>query len=167
MNIGIRILSLSVVVLLVCSSGAEAAPAAKAEKTRRGLVTSTICPYSCADAGIPREHCRERRIGTTCQVEDLRQVPGHRSMVRLPRTKALAKNTRSAVSTADSSSSAGGNKAAKRNRRGLVTSGACPYGCREARVPLEHCREWRVGNQCHVEDYTQPAGHRTVVRIPE
>lgn len=51
---------------------------------RRGLVTSARCPYTCADAAVPAEDCREIQSGDTCSVEDFRQAPGHRSMIAVP-----------------------------------------------------------------------------------
>ena len=54
------------------------------DPSRRGLVTTSSCPYTCVEAGIPQGFCRESRAGNSCQVEDLRQPPGHRSMIRLP-----------------------------------------------------------------------------------
>ena len=126
--------------------------AAKAEDKRRGLVTSTQCPYTCSDARIPAEDCRERQRGGVCEVEDLRQAPGHRTLYR----------TRGAAAGAAA-------RAAERrspNARGLVTSAACPYSCRDARIPADSCREWQAGDRCFVEDLRQAPGHRTLMRVP-
>ena len=51
---------------------------------RRGLITTASCPYTCKDAGAPKGLCRESRSGDLCRVEDFSQVPGHRSMIRVP-----------------------------------------------------------------------------------
>lgn len=52
--------------------------------TRRGLVTSSTCPYTCKNANVPKDFCREWTEGTNCYVEDFSQAPGHRTMIRLP-----------------------------------------------------------------------------------
>lgn len=54
--------------------------------TKRGLVTSSQCPYSCKDTDIPLEFCRDYQLGTTCRVEDLRMEPGHRTLIRTKNT---------------------------------------------------------------------------------
>lgn len=50
-------------------------------------------------------------------------------------------------------------------RRGLVTTGSCPYSCKIAGLAAEQCREWTDGATCSVEDFTQPAGHRSMFRV--
>ncbi len=51
-------------------------------------------------------------------------------------------------------------------RRGLITSSACPYTCKMAKIPESQCREWQQGAKCMVEDFGQPAGHRSLIRLP-
>jgi hypothetical protein len=53
-------------------------------KARRGLVTSAQCPYTCRSAGVPKNMCREWKDSMKCFVEDFTQVPGHRSLIRVP-----------------------------------------------------------------------------------
>ena len=50
-------------------------------------------------------------------------------------------------------------------RRGLITSASCPYSCRDAGVPAGMCRQIRIGDVCQIEDFTQPPGHRSMVRV--
>lgn len=56
---------------------------ASIDDSRRGLITSSSCPYTCLQAGVPAQDCRESKTGSTCSVEDLRQAPGHRSLLRV------------------------------------------------------------------------------------
>ena len=51
----------------------------------RGFITSSSCPFSCAQAGVPKEFCVERRNGASCEVEDLRQGPGFQTLMRVPK----------------------------------------------------------------------------------
>ncbi len=141
---------------------------------RRGFVTSTSCPFSCRDAKIPQEHCRERRVGNRCEVEDLRLGAGHQSMIRIPLSAyripgRQTAGARSSASTSGASRRRGGSTqaaSAPANRRGMITSAQCPYSCRMAGVPADFCREWKAGPTCYVEDYTQAPGHRSMIRIP-
>ncbi len=48
---------------------------------RRGLITSSPCPYSCKIARVPESLCHEWTAGNTCYVEDFSQPPGHRSRI--------------------------------------------------------------------------------------
>ncbi len=40
-------------------------------------VMANPCPFNCASAGIPVEHCRNWREGSTCFVQDLRNDPDY------------------------------------------------------------------------------------------
>ncbi len=40
---------------------------------------------------------------------------------------------------------------------GEVTSRPCPYSCRLAGIPKSHCKDYRNGNTCYVEDMSKPA----------
>lgn len=128
------------------------------QASRRGLVTSSDCPYGCKDAGLSAADCTERKVGDTCQIEDFTQPPGHRSMVRVNRGDFTASDQQ--VSRSSSTT-----LAVDEGRRGLITSTSCPYTCRDAGLSDQVCRESRVGNTCRVEDLTQPPGHRTLVRV--
>ncbi len=134
----------------------------------RGLITSTTCPYTCADAGIPEDSCREYREGNTCMVEDLTQPAGHRTLFR-EKTNGIRVNKPTAIPRVlvkpnpddplhplpnDNGS----------ERRGLITSGPCPITCQSLGVAPEHCREWSEGTRCFVEDFTQAPGHRTLMK---
>jgi hypothetical protein len=149
------------------SARAEDAPA-------RGLVTSAACPYSCRDAGLPKESCRERRRGSVCEVEDLTQAPGHRTMMRLPgaasRQKAEPRGQlrtwRDTNGTWAAIPASMSGAAPQPGQRGLITSANCPYSCKQAGLSPEVCRERRSGNVCEVEDLTQAPGHRTLFRMP-
>ncbi|MCB0346796.1 MAG: hypothetical protein KDD66_16890 [Bdellovibrionales bacterium] len=132
---------------------------AESSGERRGLVTTAACPYSCKDAGLNSQDCAERRVGDSCQIEDFTQPPGHRSMVRVGKdaapeaqnfSNARAKETTLMVDP---------------DRRGLITSSTCPYTCKDAGLQMNVCRESRVGDTCRIEDFTQPPGHRTLVRV--
>ncbi|RMG40307.1 MAG: hypothetical protein D6719_11315 [Candidatus Dadabacteria bacterium] len=41
-------------------------------------------------------------------------------------------------------------------RKGYITSRPCPYSCRTAGLKKKHCRDWRKGNMCFVEDLRKP-----------
>jgi hypothetical protein len=156
---------------------ARARMANGAADKRRGFVTSTSCPYTCGDAKIPEEHCRERRVGNRCEVEDLRLGAGHQSMIRIPlsayRIPGRGGNTTTSTSPAtlgagkkgaNSKSSYASSTLA--NRRGMITSARCPYSCKSAGVPSGFCKEWSSGEKCFVEDLTQAPGHRSMIRLP-
>jgi len=102
-------------------------------QARHGLITSTSCPYSCIDAGIPKADCQERvrDNGRICEVEDFRQPAGHRVLFR--QVAKVVKN-------------------ADINRNPLVYSGSCPISCEDFSVPAVYCKKWQQGNQCFVED---------------
>lgn len=70
-------------------AGNAFAESASTEGSRRGLVTSTQCPYSCQTAGLTPDNCREWQVGDKCMVEDLTQAPGHRSMIRVRQDQML------------------------------------------------------------------------------
>lgn len=126
-----------------------------------GLVTSAPCPYSCMDEGLTKDVCRERQLGTICEVEDLTQAPGHRSMIRVPKADVdnMSAPQRLEHSLEHSSAPMPG-------RRGLVTSSHCPYSCKDAGLTVSECQEMQVGDVCQIEDFTQAPGHRSLVRVP-
>ncbi|MCB0336899.1 MAG: hypothetical protein KDD62_11365, partial [Bdellovibrionales bacterium] len=66
------------------SSSGAAWPSVAAGDGRRGLVTSSTCPYTCKMARVPAEMCREWKQGDVCMIEDFGQVPGHRTRVAIP-----------------------------------------------------------------------------------
>jgi hypothetical protein len=37
-------------------------------------------------------------------------------------------------------------------RKGFVSSRPCPHSCQSMGLPKKHCRDWRQGNLCYVED---------------
>ncbi len=126
---------------------------AEAQDGRRGLITSSSCPYTCEDAKVPAESCRERQRGGVCEVEDLRQAPGHRTVYRFAgKQDALPAKATPAAARQD-------------GRRGLITSGNCPFDCGMAKIPEADCRAWQEGDRCQVEDLRQAPGHRTLYRI--
>jgi hypothetical protein len=49
---------------------------------------------------------------------------------------------------------------------GVVTVQACPYSCRTTGIPKSHCRDWREGNACIIEDLRYP-GNGRVPTIPQ
>ena len=144
--------------LIICVMTLVSSALAQSEQGKRGLITTAACPYSCKDAGIEQSQCRESKSGDTCEVEDLSQPPGHRSLVRLNAASTMA-NT-AAEQSSNTSNSA---ELSKTTRRGLVTSSVCPYNCRMARIPENSCRQWQEGDKCFVEDLNQPPGHRSRV----
>ena len=138
--------------VVVLSAGVCLAQESGQETNRRGLITTAPCPYSCREAGIPQDVCRESKDGNVCQVEDLSQPPGHRSLFRVKAAEYAApieKAAQPSQPTAD--------------RHGLITSSACPYDCKIAGVPADLCREWSDAEKCYVEDLSQPPGHRSRV----
>lgn len=136
-----KFLHYSALALLLLSSSAQA--------EQRGLVTSGTCPLTCKRLAVPSEVCREWQAGERCFVEDLSQPPGHRSV-------ALVRPSMQVAATSNQDS----------ERRGLVTSAACPFTCKDAGVPKEYCRESKVGSMCQVEDLSQAPGHRSMIRVP-
>jgi len=59
-------------------------------------------------------------------------------------------------------------------KKGLVTSRSCPYSCRTQGIPKKHCKDWRQGNLCFIEDlrkfpsvFKKPLVILPVPRIPE
>lgn len=138
---------LSILLLLICAVTDSVA------EGRRGLVTTTSCPFTCEDAGLTSDVCKERRVGDKCQVEDMTQAPGHRSMIKVPASKQRASMNQEAPAADDS-------------RRGLITSSRCPFTCADLGVPNADCREKQMGDTCQVEDLRQAPGHRSLVRMP-
>ena len=69
-------------VAMVSPSLASEVLAAEPALGKRGLITSSECPFGCRDLGLSRESCREWEAGDLCYVEDLLQAPGHRSMMK-------------------------------------------------------------------------------------
>ena len=43
---------------------------------------------------------------------------------------------------------------------GQVTARPCPFSCRLAGIPKSHCKDWRNGNTCYVEDLSKPASSK-------
>lgn len=41
-------------------------------------------------------------------------------------------------------------------KRGYLRSRACPFSCRTEGIDKNHCKDWRVGNTCYVEDLSRP-----------
>ncbi len=56
-------------------------------KIKRGLITSSTCPYSCKDEGLSKKECKDWQKGTRCYVEDYTQAPGHRTRVAVKNTR--------------------------------------------------------------------------------
>lgn len=131
---------------------------AEAPDGRRGLVTSGQCPLTCRRLGVDPENCREWQQGTKCMVEDFTQPAGHRSVINVsPQDMIIEQKPKKEETQTD---------ALLEGRRGLVTSASCPYNCAIAGIPQDNCREWQQGNTCMVEDFMQPAGHRSMLRVP-
>lgn len=55
---------------------------------RRGLITTSLCPYNCKSEGLSSESCRSWEEYGRCFVEDFTQAPGHRTRVEIPKTGA-------------------------------------------------------------------------------
>lgn len=138
-------LLLALVAFAAAPCFADEAPAA-----RRGLITTAPCPFGCRDLKLGSDVCRETKDGDECVVEDFTQPPGHQSMIKV----------RQAAATAPTKN------APESGRRGLVTTAPCPYSCKSAGLPAESCREFKDGDKCTVEDFTQPPGHRSLLRLP-
>ncbi len=144
---------------------------AETATTKRGLITTTTCPYSCQDAGLHQANCREWQSGDVCEIEDFSQAPGHRSLIKAPTVVATNRQPKPRAwrdgngtwLTVNTNGASGGAELAKSNARGLVTTSACPYDCRRAGLESKFCREWQEGETCHVEDLLQAPGHRTLV----
>lgn len=162
---------------LLCIFAGGAADAV-AESNRRGLITSSSCPFTCSDLGLKADRCREWEAGDSCFVEDLSQAPGHRSLMRVPvATSAVAPTARGRMRRDTegtwitlTNAEVRGDVTQKPARpadpaaRGLVTTAPCPFSCQSAGLPQESCREWRDGDSCHVEDLLQAPGHRSALR---
>lgn len=135
-------------------------------ESRRGFITSSRCPFTCKDAAVPESDCRESRRGDICDVEDLRQPPGHRTVfrTRVPIVKAPSVDANEVDSQPSFQDRSQEIDASKTATRGLITSGACPLDCKSINIPQEYCREWRTGDRCYVEDLSQAAGHRTLFK---
>ena len=158
------------------------ASSAAAESNRRGLITSSTCPFTCGDLGLKPESCREWEAGDSCFVEDLSQAPGHRSLMRVPGAAGpeaavheasgargrMRRDTEGTWITLTNGEARGDvarnpSKPVDPSARGLVTTAPCPYSCESAGLPSESCREWRDGERCHVEDLLQAPGHRSAI----
>ena len=157
-------LAISLLITLLVSSNVLA-------REGRGLITSTTCPYSCADAGIAAENCREFREGNTCMVEDLTQPAGHRTLFREQTNGIKVANDikpepvpRVMVEFDQNDPLNPKPINQGEERHGLITSGSCPLSCATLGVAPEHCREWNEGTRCFVEDFTQAPGHRTFLK---
>lgn len=160
--------SLTLLVIFILSFGAHAEEK-KSDflKKRRGLVTSSKCPFDCRNLNLASDLCREWESGDTCYVEDYTQVPGHRSMIRVPTSAFSAPTKSSSVSQQQASEQRGRMARPEASRKGMITSAQCPYSCKSAGVPENLCQDWSDGVKCYVEDFTQVPGHRSMIRIPE
>lgn len=164
-----RLLACLALALLAAQYTAAANAEVSAGSGTRGLVTTAACPLTCEELRVPKDSCRTWQSGNDCSVEDLSQAPGHRTLFRVPNSMPVgypsqAVNQRTPEGTLVNLSEAQGK--AQLNSRGLVTTAACPYSCRQARLPKDACREWQEGGLCHVEDLSQPPGHRSMFRVP-
>ncbi len=140
---------------------------------RRGLITSSDCPFTCRDLGLKSDTCREWEAGDSCFVEDLTQAPGHRSLMRVPGAPSskpsargrMRRDTEGTWITLTKGEAKGDAPAAAPapGKRGLVTTAPCPFSCASAGLEAANCREWQDGDSCHVEDLLQAPGHRTAV----
>ena len=151
---------LSLIFILCCSL-----PSNVFAQSKHGLITSAPCPYSCQQADIPANYCREWRRGSVCEVEDLRLPAGHRTLFlkNQPIKKDFIpedpfKNKVQNIPDGRPYQSM------KSKRHGLVTSGLCPLTCQQLSIPPHQCQMWKTGNRCFVEDFRQPAGHRSLLR---
>jgi len=162
----IRFLSLFLLFTVVFTSFANAQEN-KSDflKKRRGLVTSSTCPFDCRNLNLSSDLCREWQSGDKCFVEDFTQVPGHRSMIRVPTSAFIAPTQTSSFQKKNQSRARMARPEA--SRKGMITSAECPYSCESAGVPSSLCQDWSDGVKCYVEDFTQVAGHRSMVRIPQ
>lgn len=139
---------------------------------QRGLVTSSSCPLSCGELGVPRENCKEWSAGDRCFVEDTRSPAGHRSLAKVRGQLASSAVGVGSVGSenmgrpAEVSLSEVPNGSDNTSRRGLVTSSQCPFTCEDAGVPRDQCREYQGADVCRVEDLRQAPGHRSMVRVP-
>lgn len=138
-------------------------------QNRHGLITSAPCPYSCKDAEIPENMCREWQRGSVCEVEDFRFPAGHRTLFKAHQPIKKPFNGRvvpenpykdKVQNIPDGMPYHSPNS----KRHGLVTSGPCPLTCQQLSVPPHQCQMWKTGNRCFVEDFRQPAGHRSLFR---
>lgn len=158
--------------LVIFAALISSSPVFAKPETARGLVTTATCPFSCRDAGVPVEFCRQSQNGSKCTVEDLRQAPGHRTMYRMnSSTKATAdlqkkewRDSNGTWANIPAEGAATATNKPKSGERGMVTSAKCPYDCQMAGLASDICRQWRSGSTCHVEDLTQAPGHRTMYR---
>lgn len=160
-------------IVLILSSGSV-----QAEQSRRGLVTSGLCPLSCEDLAVPSSSCKEWTVGQKCFVEDMRSPAGHRSVAIVPgkvRGVTLPKmgieNPQKRVESSDDvvsmNSGSAGSGSMNSDRRGLVTTSSCPYSCADAGVPKADCRSYQTGTSCSVEDLRQGPGHRSMLRVSQ
>lgn len=156
------------VVVCVFTLSAHAEEKSDFLKKRRGLITSSTCPFNCRNLNLPSNLCKDWQSGNTCYVEDFTQVPGHRSMIRIPTEAFMSDDAPPTKPVEPQSQSRGRMKSSSQqgSRRGLVTSAQCPYSCRNVGVSKNLCREWSEGTKCFVEDLTQVPGHRSLIRVP-
>ncbi len=138
--------------------------------SRRGLVTSGSCPLTCNDLRIPAADCKERTVGTECQVEDLRQPAGFQTVVQVGSGANKASvglpGQMSGGLPAKTVSSQNAAATRESGQRGLVTSSNCPLSCGDLAVPSHQCEERALGSSCEVEDFRYGPGHQTLIRVP-
>jgi len=143
----------------------------EAEGGKRGFVTTSTCPYSCKDAGVPATYCKTWKRGRNCSVEDLRKGPGHQSVIKFFSAKRQLNNKKRSFRGIDGTWITLNRKEARSRKKGalfkngMVTSASCPFNCKIAGISPEFCREKRIGNTCQVEDLRQPPGHQSMVSV--
>ncbi len=140
-------------------------------KNKRGFVTTSACPYSCSDAGVPKSHCKTFRRGKSCSVEDLRKAPGHQSVIKLFSAKRQLSNRKRSFRGIDGTwitlnkKELDSRKKGPIFKNGMITSAPCPFDCKIAGISKAYCREKKLGNTCQVEDLRQPPGHQSLVHV--
>lgn len=50
-------------------------------------------------------------------------------------------------------------KTSNAEQRGYLMSRDCPFSCRTEGIDKKHCKDWRVGNRCYVEDLNRSENH--------
>ena len=52
-------------------------------------------------------------------------------------------------------------------RKGLISSRACPYSCATEGIKKSTCRDWRDGNICYIEDLRSPPAATPPIPAPK
>ncbi len=144
---------------------------ARAEGSKRGFITSSSCPLSCADAGVAKNQCKSWREGNKCMVEDFSRAPGHQSVLKFFSAKRQLQNKKRSFRGIDGTwitltkAEANNRKSTPLFKHGMVTSSPCPFNCAMAGISKKYCREKKVGNTCQVEDLRQPPGHQSLISV--